>query len=262
MADLRKEWRVWAAVAALVALLLSAVSWNPVTRLASAEARQTAAATLVIYAGLRTLNAFLSTAQEVEVGGSLVVSGSVQPLKSLEPIDDTVERVAAVVLTISLVAGVAGLGFAPLAVLGFAFVLAGLALWSRAPPLAGRLMSSGLLIALVLPLAFLVSSVVGDGMTRSVWAENEAVLNRIAAEFDASGAITELEPGPPDSMWERVLGSIEDANAIGRYVAAAGVLVEEADALLASYVQILAVWLLKLLVLPLAMMLIAYRLMR
>src|SRR6056297_2637768 len=210
MADLGKEWRLWAAVASLVALFLSAISWNPVTRLASTEARQTAAATLVVYAGLRTLNAFLSTAQEVEVGGSLVVSGSVQPLKSLEPIDDTVERVAAVVLAISVFAGVAALGFAPLAVIGFALMLAAVAVWTRAPPLARRLMSSGLLVALVLPLGFLASGLVGDGMTRSVWAENEAVLARIAAEFDASGAVTELEPGPPESMWERMLGSVED----------------------------------------------------
>ena len=130
MGDIRKDWRIWAAAAAAIGLILSAVSWNPVTRLASAEARQTAAATLVVYAGLRTLNAFLSTAQEVEVGGSLVVSGSVQPLKSLEPIDDTVERVSAVVLAISVFAGVAGLGFAPLAVVGFALALVGAPLFA------------------------------------------------------------------------------------------------------------------------------------
>ena len=262
MADLRREWRTWAAVAAAIALLLSALAWNPVTRLAAAEARQTAATTLGIYATLRAFNAFLSSAQEVEVGASFVVAGSVQPLKSLEPIDDTVERVAEIVLLVSIVAGVAGLGFGPLAVLGFALVLAGLALWTRAPPIAGRLISSGVLVALILPLAFLTSAIVGDAMTRSVWAENAAVIDRISSELDASDAVPELEPGPPESMWDRLLGSFQDANALRPYLAAASVLVDEADALLGSYVQILAVWILKLIVLPLALMLIAYRLLR
>lgn len=59
------------------------------------------------YVTLRTLNAVLSTVQEAAFTGSVVVAeATVQPLKALEPIDDTVERISDVVFAIMLAAGV------------------------------------------------------------------------------------------------------------------------------------------------------------
>ncbi|TRD22798.1 hypothetical protein [Palleronia caenipelagi] len=74
------------------------------------------------YVTLRTLNAFLSSAQEVEVGVSVVGQGSAQPLKVLEPIDDTIERIAGVVFAVMLVSGVLAVAMGPLAAVGFALV--------------------------------------------------------------------------------------------------------------------------------------------
>lgn len=243
-------------------MLLSVLSWNPLERAASSAAKETATATLVVYAGLRTLNAFLSAAQEVEVGASVGVSGSVQPLKSLEPIDDTVERVAGIVLAISIFAGVAGLGFGPLAVVGCLAMLAGIAIWAHARPLARRLIGAGVVMAIVLPSAFLVSGLLGDAMTRSVWEENREIQDRITREIDESGVVSDEEVSQSDSLLDRLTSGFEGANAAQRFVTAAGVLRDEADDLLASYVQILAVWILKLMVLPLALMLLALRLIR
>ena len=258
-----RDWRAIAVAAACLALILSVFSWNPLARLASSEARDTAASTLVVYAGLRTLNAVLSAAQEVEVGASVGVSGSVQPLKTLEPVDDTVENVAAMVLAISVFAGVAGLGFGPLSVFGCGAVLIGLLLWTRAPPLAQRMVNSGMLLVLVLPAAFLASGIIGDAMTRSVWAENRAIQDRIWTQIDASAGVAEAPASEEaDGLWDWLTGGLESASTIQRIATAAEVLTDEADDLLHSYVQILAVWLLKLVVLPLALMLLALRLIR
>lgn len=85
---------------AVIALLVITVfpRANPLTSAAVAQARAVATASAGTYVGLRTLNALLSSAQEVEVGGSLIVQGTVKPLKALEPVDDTVERIAAAAL--------------------------------------------------------------------------------------------------------------------------------------------------------------------
>ena len=89
----------------IAAMLLALVAFaaalgyasNPVTQSAQDYARGVAAASGGLDLTLRSLNAFLSTAQEIEVSGKVVVGGSAQPLKVLEPVDDTIERIADVV---------------------------------------------------------------------------------------------------------------------------------------------------------------------
>src|SRR6056297_3231704 len=75
--------------------------WNPMVSLAAENAEEIAASSAGVYISLRAINAVLSTAQEIEVGASVGGQASFQPLKALEPIDDTVERVADVVFFIA-----------------------------------------------------------------------------------------------------------------------------------------------------------------
>ena len=99
------------AVLALVGML--AYSANPLTQRAQAFAEQTATASAATYLSLRVVNAFLSTAQEIELGGTLVVSGTTQPLKWLEPVDDTIERIAGVVFGVMVATGVLAVALGP-----------------------------------------------------------------------------------------------------------------------------------------------------
>ena len=272
-ADTDTRWRALIGALAALGLILSLLSWNPLARVASAEARATLASTVTVYAGLRSLNAFLSTAQEVEVGGSFVLQGSVQPLKTLEPIDDTVERVAAAVLALSVAAGLLALGFGPLSVIGFAVLLAGAGLARTTPGLARRCLATGALLALILPAAFAVSGVAGDAMTRAVWTENTAILDRIRGEVGDEGTVADTAAAPGQGgtgflSWltgetaDEAGASADRRGTVERYRAVAAVLWSESGALLESYVSILAVWLLKLLVLPLTLILVAVRLIR
>ena len=271
MDRLRAHWRTVIGALAALGLFLSLLSWNPLAQAAASQARQTLNSTVIVYAGLRSLNAFLSTAEEVEVGGSFVVQGSVRPLKTLEPIDDTVERVAAAVLAISVVAGLLALGFGPLSVIGFAVILCGLPFARTAPAFAQRCMATGALVAVILPAAFAISGVAGDAMTSAVWAENTVILDRIRGEVEVDVPSPSEGDAQGGGFWSWITGD-DPVNAgqgagdalgtLSRYRAVADVLWTESGALLESYISILAVWLLKLVFLPVAMVLIAVRLIR
>lgn len=214
---------------------------NPVTQSAQGYAQDVAVASAGTYVTLRTLNAVLSTAQEVELGGSVIVSGSVQPLKALEPIDDTIERIAGVVFALMVVTGVLAIAMGPMGAVGWIMVgLAGLVwLAGRDTPLGrfGRQLASyGAFLALALPLAFVLASFVADRMTRDVWAEHQATVAEITGDIQI-GAPGEDEPGWMES--------------IDSYRKIATAIYARADELVTSYVALLSVFIFKIFILPL-----------
>ncbi|MEX0319426.1 MAG: hypothetical protein AB3N21_15810 [Ruegeria sp.] len=225
---------------------------NPVTEAARNYAGDVATASAGIYVSLRTLNAVLSAAQEVEVGGSLVASASAQPFRFLEPIDDTVERIASVVFNVMIVTGVLSVAMGPVSAVGAGMVAVALCIWMMdrgigrhdvVVALSRRLVWYGLFLALALPAAFLLSGVLADGLTRDVWDENAAVIAEISAE--AEGAMP--EGATPDGWWQNLSGAMEEAE---RYQEIVRNVSDRADDLLRSYVAILAVFIFKILVLP------------
>ena len=234
-----------------VALLAAAFSAkNPATRAAEGYARDIAMASAGTYLTLRTLNAFLSTAQELEVGGSFVVQGSAQPLKWLEPVDDTVERIAQVVFFVMVATGALSVALAPASGLGWA-VLAGAALLAlvtagrgRGGHVARRMGLYGTFLALALPGAFLLSALLADRMTEEVWARHSAIVEEITAQVDPAVAVPSEGSG--------VMGALQGARMeFERYSSMAGALYDRSDALVQSLIALLAVFLFKVLVLPL-----------
>lgn len=233
-------------IAAIVGLSLLCVVFykaNPLTKGAQAYARDVAVASAGTYVTLRTINAFLSTAQEVEVGGSLVVQGTVQPLKVLEPIDDTIERIAGLVFAVMVVTGLLAVAMGPLGAVGWAMIglASAVALtrprWRTAGWCVGQY---GLIFALGLPLAFIGASLLADWMTAEVWAEHSAII----ATVTDSVAVTEADQNWMQSAW----------SGIDRYQTLAERLLENADALIGSYIAILAVFFFKIFVLPAVLM--------
>lgn len=230
---------------AVVALLLALIyPANPLTRAAKDYAASVAAASAGVYVTLRSLNAVLSTAQEIEVGGSLVVSGTVQPLKMLEPVDDTIERIAGLVFFAMVATGVLAVALGPVGGIGWALVAlaCALALWPGRGPgarrLARQLGGYGALLGLALPLAFVLSDLGADRMTRAVWAENRAVIEEI------SGAVETPAETEPEGWFTLIPDDLE------HYRSIAGNILTRADELIASYLAILAVFVFKLVLLP------------
>lgn len=268
-------------IAALSGLLLLAqlLAVNPLSGTAKHYTSQVVAASVAVYATLRTINAILSTAQEVEVGGSLVVSGTIQPLKALEPLDDTVERMASVVFAVAIATGLLTLAFGPLAALGFGMMLiaalAQLGAHKIGRPVDGAskaLMRYGIVLGLVVPSAFFLSSVLADVMTKAVWDEHNEILADISDSFEQSApgdtSTGEQASGSNEQggFLSAVLDSVTEGTAavaeatratftgVEDYTQAARVLADRADELVRSFVNILAVFLFKVLVLPLVLL--------
>ena len=235
---------LWLILCVALGLVLGAAV-NPLTRAARDQAAGIAGASAAVYVTLRALNAVLSTAQEVEIGGALVVSGNVQPLKLLEPVDDTIERIAGLVFFVMLATGVLSVALGPVGGLGWALVaLACLAALlpgrARRPVLARQLGIYGAVLALAVPLAFVLAGLAADRLTARVWAENSAIIEEITGQVEP-GAETAAEP----EGWFRLF-----PDDLEHYRAIAGNIMGRADELIASYLALLSVFIFKLAVLP------------
>lgn len=237
-------------LALIILAVLATAFWraNPVTGQAERYAATIAATSAGVYITLRTLNAFLSTAQEVEVGGAFVVSGTAQPLKILEPVDDTIERVAQVVFMVMVVTSVLSVAMAPASALGWGLLALGglLALFQHRWPLAvtGPLIRLGLLLALVAPLAFVLADLMAEPMTRAVWDAEAARVAEITApvapDLGVSGGVPEGWLARAQEAW----GEVE------RYQQLAAQIYARADELIGSLISLAAVILFRLFVLP------------
>lgn len=243
---------------------------NPFVAPAEAAAGDIAAATTTVYVSLRIINSALSAAQEIEVGASVGAQVGVQPLKVLEPVDDTVERVASVVFAVAAGAAVAAVGLDPVAGLGLLILGAGLlgrcacALSPMAAPVGGastRAVSLGAALALVLPAVFALGVAMGQWMTEARWAEAMATLDGVTAEAavligsDDTGEIAADEDIVlPPSIWDRLssagaaIGGATDA--VGRYTEAMSVFLDRAEDLFEASLTLIGIFALRILVLP------------
>ena len=221
----------------------------------------------VVYVSLRIINAALSAAQEVEVGASVGAQANMQPLKVLEPVDDTVERVADVVFAVAIGAAVATVGLMPVAALGAALLgvgalglAAGLlvpGLPARPRAVARQAVRTGAAVALVLPLVVVLGLIIGDRVTAASAAEARAVLDGVARE--AQMLIGQAEPDPEalaaeaggGSFFARVFDSVSAAGeTVSAYREAAAVFRSEATALFEATLTLIGIFVLRSLLLP------------
>ena len=200
-----------------------------------------------VYITLRTVNAFLSAAQEAEIGGSFVVSGNIQPLKTLEPIDDTIERIAGIVFAVLVVTGLLSVAMGPVGAVGAAMMSLALLLWiadrvlgrhELVVDMSRRLLWYGLFLAVAVPAAFALSGNLSERMAGGIWAENQAVIEEI------------IDP-LPESGTEEDLGPLETIN---KYRTLAGNIVDRTDELIGSYISLLGVFLFRVMLLPALLM--------
>ncbi len=261
-------------LAAVACLALALVQAEPVSGPAERTAEQAAVAGLGVYVALRSVNAALSVAQEVEIGGSFGVSANAQPLKILEPIDDTVERVAGAVFTVALLAGVLAIGVGPVSSLGFLLLAAGLAVHAVRGPLergagaaarpvcrAGTVSNmTGLLLAVLLPLSLALGGALGTLVTQQKW---DSAMAEVIAVEKHSKHLLGVEGdgvGPEDKtvleQWQEAVAQAGDyGEAVGYYLA-------QADELLKASLTLVAIFLLRTLVLPLTLVAVMVALLR
>jgi hypothetical protein len=235
--------RRWAVLALLVLSLGLALFYrqNPVTMAAQAYAEEVATASAATYVSLRVLNAFLSTAQEIELGGSLGVSANARPLKILEPIDDTIERIAGLIFGVMVATGVLAVAMGPVSAVGSALVALAAAVWlvqlrgGGMDGLARKMVSYGVFLGLALPVAFVLTAQVANRMTDAVYDRHTEVIAHITDSVGANDLAAD------EGIWREV----------DRYRTLATSIYAEADTLIQSYIAILAVYAFRIFVLPL-----------
>ena len=226
---------------------------NPAVGVTERFNRDVALASSATYISLRAINAALSAVQEVEVGASFGASGSLQPLKWLEPVDDTVERVSDLIFVVALVNGVLSLAIGPLASIGFFLLAVGLigrcgcetrrAGWAAVPGSMRRTLAGcgtlGFALAVALPVAVALGAWAGEVLTAADWTEASATIAAIAD--DARAMIGEPDAAGDDRGWRETLGA---------YMNAGATFWEEADSLLLASLTLGGIFLLRMVVLP------------
>ena len=261
-----RSWRgVIFAIVGLVCLVVGA--WdlvrgggvNPALSPAVEAAEDVAAVTAGVYVSLRAINAALSAAQEVEVGASIGAQASLQPLKVLEPVDDTVERVADVVFAVAAGAALATVGLQPVAAIGLIVLGVGLVGYGFASGSAARAslraVRLGAALGLVLPLVFAGGVWLGEVATQAQWDAAMGELDAVAGEARVligagEGDLLEAADGS-DGMIASFLAAVTGArDSVQGYVEAAAVFTREADTLFSATLTIIGVFVLRVLVLP------------
>lgn len=235
-------------VLCIVAALLAAVFRdNPLNRAAQNYAQTVAVTAAATYVTLRTLNAFLSTAEEVEVGLSFIASGSAQPLKVLEPIDDTIERVAGLVFGVMVATSILAVAIGPISAIGFAMLAFALILKlapQRNMSLSRPMLWYGAFLGLAMPLALASSAIVATTLTETTYQTNLSVITEITATVGDTSIANESEPG------------------LREYRALANNVWARADELISALIAVLGVYVFRIFLLPLLLigaMLIAAR---
>ncbi|MHA6264839.1 hypothetical protein ACXYMO_16705 [Arenibacterium sp. CAU 1754] len=266
--------QLWLAMFASVALAVGLLQINPAVTVAERSARDVAATAGVVYVSLRVINAALSTAQEIEVGASFGAQATAQPLKVLEPVDDTVERVASVVFAVAAGAALATVGLGPVAALGAllaALGFAGLILCARVDPArplaegARRAVVLGLGLSVLLPTVFAVGITIGEWLTAPAWNEAIAQVEDVAAQAEVllgqSEAATDPNgtPAADGAGWFGWMGAATDSmgdavESAQRYLGAGQHFIAQADALFASTMTLIGVFILRMIVLPVVLL--------
>lgn len=208
----------------LIIGLLGLTNNGPFIKGAKDYSQKIALNSATAYLSLRVINAALSFAEEVEVGGSVVaVSGSAHPFKVLEPLDDAVERLSAAVFLVGAISGVLSvvlpvMGGIALILIGASLTaLAGLDLSDRRFP--GQTLVSNLMkrigrlgwTAFLVVMAFSISSMFAERISDRAWGEYQHTLTSIADQ------ISRLSPEDiVVSETEQAVGSDDQADVIER----------------------------------------------
>lgn len=264
-------WRIALVPAGLLALALAFLQVSFVSDAGSRASREIAQSATLVYISLRAVNAALSVSQEIEIGANIGASASAQPLKVLEPVDDTIERVAGVVFAIAALSWILSVAFQPVSVLGFAALggsLIALSVcwrWSGPARMAQRGAGLGIVLAVLLPLIYAGGVALGHIATESLQAEATERLDEVADE--AKKLIGRAETGAtaePGAGWvSGMIGTFgEVRDQVSRFSDAADYYWTNADTVLNSAFVLIAVFVLRIIVMPLALLLLAWRLIR
>jgi hypothetical protein len=222
----------WVAVAVFAAAIFVA---NPLSETATRFAREVTIGTGALYGTLRVANSVMSVAKDADVSGGVgLASVTASPGQLLQPVTNTIDRMADLLFYLAIASGILSVVLAPvakvtaacLAILGIVQALLALAA-RRAPPFAERLSRSALVLCLigtvVLPASYAIAFHAGEAITDEAWRSATSVFQRMDADYETTAVREQVEalrelppveaPAPPveEGLLDR-LGSAVDAS--------------------------------------------------
>jgi hypothetical protein len=238
------RWVVLFAIAVMLSVM------NPLADRAASYNRDVTIGATALYGSLRVMNSVMSVAKDADVtGGVGVASVTASPGQLLQPVTNTIDRMADLLFWLAIVSGVLATLFLPvgkvaaIGLAGVALLQTVCALTSRRLPAAGERLAHAMLTlcllgAVVLPLSYAVAFHAGAQMTDTAWRSATVVFDRINADYDAQ-AIDQIdvlketqepqkaEPPPADtSLFGRIGSAVDQSqSAISGTVSAASGLV-------------------------------------
>jgi len=229
---------IGAALCLALALWVARSADDPLTHTAQSYAADIATKAAATYVTLRALNAVLSTAQEFEVGVTIIASGTAQPLKILEPVDDTIERIAGLVFGIMVATGVLAVALGPVSAVGLTLLGLGLviAAFSARRVMSRRLAWYGGFLGLALPLGLTLAAPLAGFLTETTYQRNLAVVTEITQSVGGTNIV--------DGEQVADLG-LNDYRKIGTNVW------QRADELISGLVAMFGVYVFRIFILPL-----------
>jgi hypothetical protein len=201
----------WTTVAALATVLLFA---HPLADAAARFTKEVMKGSGALYSTLRVANSVMSVAKDADVsGGVFVASVTGSPGQLLQPVTNTIDRMADLLFCLAIASGILSLVLPQIAkttaglLALLAAVRAGLVLLARAlPPAAERAMRSMLIICLlgtvVLPVSYALAFYAGNAITDDAWKSADEVFQGMREQYEAAEAEVEqqvdaLREAPP-----------------------------------------------------------------
>ncbi|MFN7104169.1 MAG: hypothetical protein ACK4N1_16265 [Pseudorhizobium sp.] len=192
----------WIAIAVFAAAIFVV---NPLSETATRFAREVTIGTGALYGTLRVANSVMSVAKDADVSGGVgLASVTASPGQLLQPVTNTIDRMADLLFYLAIASGILSVVLAPvakvtavclavLAILQALFVLTA----RRAPPFAERLSRSALVVCLigtvVLPASYTVAFHAGEAITDEAWRSAITVFQRLDADYETAEVRQQVE---------------------------------------------------------------------
>lgn len=218
----------------LVALLAAAMFFiNPLAETAAGFSREVTLGSGALYGTLRVANSLMSVAKDADVtGGVGVASVTASPGQLLQPVTNTIDRMADLLFYLAIASGVLSLVLVPVAKVASAVLAVGAGLIAillftarPVPSVLDRLSRSaaaiGLLGAVLLPASYSLAFHAGNAITEEAWSEASAIFQRMDAQYEATAVESQVEAlreglpadgaAPPPVEDEGLLGRLGSA---------------------------------------------------
>lgn len=198
----RAHFLAWLLVALFAAAMFIV---NPLANTAAGFSREVTVGSGALYGTLRVANSLMSVAKDADVtGGVGVASVTASPGQLLQPVTNTIDRMADLLFYLAIASGIISVVLVPVAKAASAILAIGACIIAvlllsarRVSRGLDRLSRSaamlGLLGAVLLPSSYSLAFYAGNALTDGAWREATEVFQRMDAQYEAAAVESQVK---------------------------------------------------------------------